>query len=582
MKNKYDAIIIGSGISGGWAAKELTEKGLKVLMLDRSKPYEHIKDYQASNKPFFDYPFKAFVPTKELNKDHPSSTDYNSERIPEHFINETENPIEQTKPFNWVRANVWGGRSTLWSRVSLRLSDLDFEANDKDGIAIDWPVRYKDIAPWYDYVESYIGVTGTNENLPQLPDGKFQKPFGFNIVEEHLRERLNKKTKGKCHLIHPRVAHITEHQNGRISCQNRDMCINGCPFGSYFSTQSTTLPAAVATGNLTVRPFSLVQEIIYNKDTKKATGVKVIDTETLEELNFTAKIIFLCASTIASTQILQNSALDVWPKGLGSSSDELGHNLMDHHDGLMSMGKIDGFLDKKTRGYKPAGHYIPRFVNLDGNDKKNYIRGFGFQGKVIRTNYFSALGTQALHLTNTKEASPLKILTKLDPEFFQIGKGFPDQFKKLHHWQIGNTAFGEILPYHDNKTTLNYAKKDKYGLPLVQIDAELKANEIEMRKDMIKQSQYLLDEMGATDTSVIDIDYTFGGGIHEMGSARMGHSPKTSVLNKHNQVWDCKNVFVTDGSFMVSAACQNPSLTYMAFTARAADFAVQELKKGNL
>ena len=561
-QNTYDAIVVGSGISGGWAAKELTEKGLKVLMLERGRPHEHIKDYASANKAPWEFAHRGIAPL-QYTKDNPViSRDWAmygtaaEEAILDSWVNEKDCPYVQEKPFAWWRSYQMGGRSLLWGRQSYRLSDIDFEANAKDGIAVDWPIRYKDIAPWYDYVEKFAGISGSMEGLEHLPDGHFLPPMELNIVEKDIAARIKKQYKER-HMIIGRVANLTAPIAGRIQCQFRNRCWEGCPFGGYFSTQSSTLPAATATGNLTVRPWSIVTKLIYDKDTKKATGVEVLDAETNKTYEFHSKILFLNASTLNSAWVLMNTATDVWQDGLGSASGELGHNIMDHHYMLGAQGSVEGYEDKTTYGRRPNGFYITRFANLYG-DKRNFLRGYGYQGSAGRQDW-------------SREIAEMN-----------IGGEFKEALTEPGSWSIGATGFGEILPYHDNKISLNKTVKDKWGLPVLTMDAGLKENELAMRKDIIKELVAMFEASGVKNITTWDKDYNIGQGIHEMGSARMGNDPKTSVLNKHNQVWDALNVFVTDGACMVSSACQNPSLTYMALTARAAAFAVDELKKGNI
>ncbi len=558
MAETFDAIVIGSGISGGWAAKELCEKGLKVIMLERGRNVEHIKDYEASNKPAWEYPHRGGR-TQQMVKDYPVlKRDYPlNERNLSFWVKDSECPYTEIKRFDWFRGYHVGGRSLTWGRQSYRHSDLDFEANAKEGIAVDWPIRYNEIAPWYDHVETFAGVSGSQEGLPQLPDGKFLPPMDLNCVEKDVADRIRKQYNDKRRLIIGRSANLTQAIPGRTICQFRNMCSNGCPFGGYFSTQSSTLPAAMATKNLTLRPFSIVTKIIYDKDTKKATGVEVLDAETNQTYVYNAKIIFLNASTLNSTWVLMNSATDIWPDGLGSSSGELGHNLMDHHLGVGANAEVEGYEDKYYYGRRPNGFYVPRYRNLFG-DKRDYLRGFGYQGSASRQGW-------------SKEIPELN-----------IGADFKDALSEPGGWTIGMGGFGEILPNHDNKVTLDKTKKDKWGLNVLAIDCELKDNEKKMRVDMINDAVEMLEAAGMKNVKPRDGDGTPGRGIHEMGTARMGNDPKTSVLNKWNQVWDAMNVFVTDGSFMTSAACVNPSLSYMAFTARAVDHAVSELKKGNL
>ena len=558
--NTYDAIVIGSGISGGWAAKELCEKGLKVLMLERGHHIEHIKDYEASNKPAWEYPHRGGRTQKMIDEYPVLKRDYPlNERNLSFWAVDKDSPYVEKKPFGWFRGYHTGGRSLMWGRQSYRLSDIDFEANAKEGIAIDWPIRYKDIAPWYDHAETFAGISGSKEGLPQLPDGKFLPPMDMNIVEQTVAERIKQHYNNKRTMIIGRTANLTQTIPGRPTpCQFRNICSNGCPFGGYFSTQSSTLPAANATNNLTLRTFSIAKEIIYDKDTKKAKGVKVVDARTNEALEYFSKIVFVCASTFNSTWILMNSATDIWPDGLGSSSGELGHNVMDHHLKLGASGEMEGFDDKYYSGFRPNGIYVPRFRNLPGDEKRNYLRGFGYQGAASRESWQRQIAE------------------------FNIGAEFKDALGEPGNWTMGIGGFGEMLPYHDNIISLSKDKKDKWNMPVLEFDVEFKENEINMRKDIVNDAVEMLEAAGVKKVKGYDNGCEPGWGIHEMGTARMGLDKKTSVLNKWNQVWDAMNVFVTDGSFMTSASCVNPSLTYMAMTARAADYAVSELKKGNL
>ncbi len=556
--NVYDAIVVGSGISGGWAAKELTEKGMKTLMLERGRNVEHIKDYVNASKAPWEFPHRGGR-TQEMIQNYPVlKRDYPlNETNLDFWANDKDCPYTEVKRFDWYRGYQVGGRSLTWGRQSYRLSEFDFEANAKDGIATDWPIRYKDMAPWYDHVERHIGVSGNRDGLPQLPDGQFLPPMEMNCVEKSVAARIKDHYKGARLMTIGRTANITVPHKGRTACQYRNKCWLGCPFGAYFSTQSSTLPAAMATGKLTVRPFSIVTEVIYDKDTKKAKGVRIVDAETNQTYEYFAKIVFLNASALNTTWVLFNSANDVWPGGLGSSSGELGHNLMDHHFRCGANGTVEGFEDKYYYGRRANGIYVPRFRNLNG-EKRDYIRGFGYQGGGSRQGW-------------SRNVAELGVGAELKEAVSEPGQ-----------WTIGMTGFGETLPYHDNKVTLDKTKKDKWGLPVLAIDAETKENEKKMRKDMMNDAAEMLDIAGVKNVKTFDNDYSLGMGIHEMGTARMGRDPKTSVLNGNNQAWDCKNLFITDGACMTSAACQNPSLTYMALTARAVDFAVAELKKGNI
>ena len=554
----YDAIVVGSGISGGWAAKELCEKGLKVLLLERGGPYDHVKDYKTANKNPWEIPHRGKTTLEQKKKFPVIHRSWAAQEVlMDAWANEEDNPYTEIKPFTWWRSYRMGGRSILWGRQSYRLSQMDFEANEKDGVAVPWPINYADIAPWYDYVEKFAGISGSKENLPQLPDGQFLPPMELNCVEKDMAERIKKEYESKRHLIIGRTANLTKPIEGRVNCQYRNRCTEGCPFGGYFSTQSSTLPAAKKTGNLTVRPYSLVTKVLYDKDAKKAKGVEILDTEDNKTYEIKSKIVFLCASALNSTWILFNSATDVWPDGLGSSSGELGHNVMDHHYNIGASGIMEGYEDKYIYGRRANGFYIPRFVNL-GDDKRDYLRGFGYQGGANREGWYRSVAELSL------------------------GGAFKDALTEPGVWSVGAQGFGEILPYHDNKISLDKTKQDKWGLPVLAMDAEIKENERKMRKDMQNEMKEMLEKAGVKNIGSYDGGHAIGHGIHEMGTARMGLDPKTSVLNKWNQVWDCLNVFVTDGACMTSSACQNPSLTYMALTARAADYAVSELKKNNI
>lgn len=556
--NTYDAIVIGSGISGGWAAKELTEKGLKTIMLERGRNIEHIKDYVNATKDPWDFPHRGGR-TQEMIENYPVlKRDYPlSEKNLDFWASDKDSPYTEVKRFDWFRGYQVGGRSLMWGRQSYRLSPMDFEANAKDGIAVDWPIRYQDLEKWYGHVERFAGISGTKAGLSQLPDGDFLPGMEMNVVEKEVAARIKAHYKDSRHMLIGRTANLTKAIHGRTNCQFRNKCSLGCPFGGYFSTQSSTLPAAMATGNLTLRPFSIVTKILYDKDTKKAKGVEVLDAETNKTYEYFAKVIFLNASTLNTTWVLMNSATDIWEGGLGSSSGQLGHNLMDHHFRIGASGRMEGFEDKYVYGRRPNGIYIPRFRNI-GTDKRDYLSGFGYQGGANREGWGRSVAEMS------------------------IGGDFKDALCEPGAWTMGITAFGETLPYYENKVTLDKTKKDKWGLNILAIDAEIKENELKMRKDMSADAQEMLEAAGLKDVKTFDTGYSLGMGIHEMGTARMGNDPKTSVLNKFNQVWDAPNVYVTDGAAMTSAACQNPSLTYMALTARAVDHAFTELKKGNI
>ncbi|WP_242111527.1 GMC oxidoreductase [Luteimonas aquatica] len=557
QSTSYDAIVVGSGISGGWAAKELTERGLRVLLLERGRNVEHVKDYVNAMKAPWEYLHRG-KSTRAMEAAYPVlSRDLINETNLAFWANERESPYTEAKRFDWFRGYQVGGRSLMWGRQSYRWSDFDFEANAKDGVAVDWPIRYADLAPWYDHVEKHAGISGSREGLAQLPDGQFQPAMPLNCAEELIAGRLGKRYGGKRRLIIGRTANATQALEGRAPCQYRNACWLGCPYGAYFSTQSSTLPAAAKTGKLTLKPWSIVTEVLYDKERGRASGVRVLDAVTERSVEYSARIIFLCASTLNSTWLLMRSATDIWPGGLGSSSGELGHNLMDHHFRIGAQGRIEGLTDKTVYGRRPTGFYIPRYRNLFG-DKRDYLRGFGYQGGASRGDWTRAV----------RELG--------------VGASFKDEMATPGPWRIGATGFGEMLPSHANRVGLDEGKRDKWGLPVLEIDCAFGENERLMRKDMAADMAQMLEDTGVKDVRTYERDNAPGMAIHEMGTARMGRDRKTSVLNAHNQVWDAPNVFVTDGACMTSSACQNPSLTYMALTARAADFAVGELNRRNL
>lgn len=557
--NTYDAIVVGSGVSGGWAAKELTEKGLKTLILERGRNVRH-GEYPTATQDPWQLAYRGRPTQHDLERQGVQArTGYTVNQASKHwFVDDIDNPYTEIKRFDWMRGYHVGGRSLMWARQSYRWAPMDFEANARDGHGVDWPLRYEDIAPWYDYVESFIGVSGQAEGLPQLPDGKFLKAMELNCVEAHLRGVLTEKFQR--HLTVGRVANLTEllpHSPQRGLCQNRNQCIRGCPYGAYFSSLSSTLPAAEKTGNLTLRPHSIVYELIYDEQTSKAKGVRVIDAETQEHHEFFAKVIFLCASTFGSTFIMMNSTSNRFPGGFGNDSGELGCNIMDHHLGVGAGALVEGFEDSYYHGRRPTGIYVPRYRNI-GNDKRDYLRGFGYQGGATRSGWTHLLKQEAL------------------------GEELKSRATTPGPWNIGLVGFGEMLPYHENRVTIDRTRKDKWGLPVLAFDAELKDNEIKMRKEMVEDAAEMLEAAGYKHVTKRDVPIGVGLGIHEMGTARMGRDPKTSVLNAYNQVHACQNVFVTDGACMTSSACVNPSLTYMALTARAVNHAVEELKRLNL
>lgn len=559
QEHKFEAIVIGSGMSGGWAAKELTEKGLKTLVLERGRLVEHIKDYPTTNKAPWEFKFRKNI-SKETKEEFPIQKDsYAFNEATKHFwASDKKHPYSypEDKPFRWFKGFQAGGKSLLWYRQSYRMSEMDFEANAKDGHGVDWPVRYKDIEPWYDYVEQYIGISGRKEGLDQLPDGQFLPPMELNCVEEDFKQSIKENFDGRVLTI-GRTAHLTERHNERGPCQFRNMCETGCPYSGYFSSVSVTLPAAQATGNMTFKAHAIVHSIIYDEKIGKATGVRVIDAETKETTEYFAKIIFLCASTLPSTQILLNSKSESFPDGIGNSSGMVGHHLMDHFSVGVSA-EVEGFEDGYYDGHRPNGIYVPRFKNVHDKDA-DFVRGFGYQGGAQRKKWDRGINTKG------------------------FGADFKEDLLKPGAWTIDLGGYGECLPYYDNKVELHPELKDEWGIPILHISCELKENEKKIMQAMLDNGVEMLEKAGYKNIkSGKPEDWIFGDGIHEMGTARMGRDPKTSVLNKWNACHDVPNLFVTDGSFMTSAGCQNPSLSYMAFTARAANYAIKQLKKGNL
>lgn len=555
----FDAIVIGSGISGGWAAKELCEKGLKTLVLERGREVRPIQDYPTAMMDPWDLPHRGSLTSEEEKAYYVQVRSGFIGGANKHFYNrDVDYPYDEVKRFDWIRGHQSGGRSLIWGRQCYRWSDLDFTANAREGIGVDWPIRYKDIEPWYDYVEKFVGVSGEKLGLPHLPDGQFQKPMELNCLETYLKGKIEGNFPGR-HLTIGRVANLTEQLNGRGPCQFRNRCDRGCPYSAYFSSVSVTLPAAAKTGNLTMHNNAIVREITYDPKTKKASGVKVIDAVTKEESEFTARLIFCNASTVGTTFIFLNSISDRFPNGLGNDSGELGHNIMDHHYRIGAYGEYEGLDDGTYEGRRPNGIYIPRYHNIDAKSKNpNFLRGFGYQGGASRAGW----GRGA--------------------SIAELGADFKDSLFKPGGWSMFLAGFGECLPNHENKVSLSPAEKDAWGLPKLVFDAEFRENETAMRVAMANDAAEMLDKAGFKNVNIYDAGSYPGLGVHEMGTARMGHDPKTSVLNAHNQVHTIPNVFVTDGACMTSSACQNPSITYMALTARAVDYAISEMKKQNI
>ena len=564
----YDAIVIGSGITGGWAAKELTEKGLATLVIERGRNVEHRKDYITEHKPSWELPLRnarLAVGTRGA-EEYPiqARTGQFHESVKHFFIKDHRNPYIEDKPFTWIQGDQVGGKSLIWGRQVYRWSDLDFEANLRDGHGVDWPIRYADVAPWYSYVERFIGVSGEKLGLPQLPDGEFQPPMEMNAGEKFVKAGLERAFPDRRFTI-GRVAILTQPLNDRLPCHYCGPCERGCSTGSYFSSQASTLPAARATGRLTIVPDSVVHSLIYDAAKSRVTGVRVVDTTTKQTREYSGRLVFLCASTLATARVLLNSKSPSFPNGLANSSGALGHYLMDHHFRVGASGGIEGLLDRYYQGNRPNGIYVPRFRNLgdDASRRGDYVRGFGYQGGASRQGWARGAG---------------------EP-------GFGVELKRTLHdpgrWSMGMTAFGECLPRADNYVELA-DQTDEFGIPVLRIHCTWGDNELAMRKDMAASAAEMLEAAGVKDVRTYDANREGGLGaepglgIHEMGTARMGRDPKTSVLNAHNQAHDVPNLFVTDGACMASSSCVNPSITYMALTARACDYAVAESKRGNL
>jgi len=564
----FDAIVVGSGISGGWAAKELSEKGLKTLVLERGRDVRHGSDYKTFNHAPWDFKYPGGrLPQAEIDRHYPkqSRTGYTVNEAWNHwFVKDDEHPYTETHRYDWIRGYHVGGRSLTWGRQSYRHSPLDFEANAREGVGVDWPIRYEDLAPWYDRVETYIGVSGREEGLAHFPDGQFQPPMDMNIIEKSFKAKVEERFAERRVTI-GRTAHLTaptpeQTQLGRGTCQNRNLCMRGCLFGAYFSSNASTLVAAQRSGNMTLEPNAIVTSLMHDARTSRATGVRVRDAETGAETEYYARIIFLCASTLNTAWILLNSTSTRFPTGYGNDSDQVGRNIMDHHFMVGAQADVDGYEDRYYTGRRPNGIYIPRFRNLgdDGTKAKDFIRGYGYQGGASR------LGWQ-------------RLIAEM---------GFGEEMKKALQdpggWTMGINAFGETLPYEDNRVTLNEAVKDSHGLPTLTMDVRIRENELNMRKDMQASAVEMLETAGFKNVRGYDRPYAPGLGIHEMGACRMGRDPKTSVLNAWNQMHASPNVYITDGACMTSASSVNPSLTYMALTARACEHAVRELRSGNL
>jgi choline dehydrogenase-like flavoprotein len=560
-ENNFDAIVIGSGISGGWAAKELCEKGLKTLLLERGRDVVHLKDYPTTNLNPWEFEHRGEVPREIQDANPVVSRCYAFREDAMHFfVKDTEHPYVQQKPFDWIRGYQVGGKSLLWARQTQRWSDFDFEGPARDGYAVDWPIRYKDIAPWYSYVEKFAGISGNKDGLPTLPDGEFLPPLELSCVENYFKDFISKNYSDR-HVIYGRCAHLTEPQQihldqGRAQCQNRTLCQRGCPFGGYFAANSTTIPWAIKTGNLTLRPFSVVESILYDDQKEKVTGVRVIDAKTKQAIEFYARIIFVNAAALNTNLILLNSVSRRFPNGLGNDNGLLGKYVAFHNYRARISATYDGFMDSTSEGRRPTAAYIPRFRNV-AKQETDFLRGY-------------AAGFAANRYMNQDNDGVGKTLKD------NLGK------KDLGPWRVGSHMMGETIPKETNYVSLDKTKKDEWGVPLLNISVEYDNNDEKMVNDFVEQLTEMYTKAGFTDIKSTDSKAAPGLDIHEMGGVRMGKVPKTSLLNSWNQLHACNNVFVTDGACMTSTSTQNPSLTYMAITARACDHAVDELKKGNL
>jgi choline dehydrogenase-like flavoprotein len=556
----YDALIVGSGITGGWAAKELTEKGLSVLVLEAGRSIVPEKDY-VEHVPVWELKYRGWDDRAERQRTQfiQRQCDYACDEYShQFFVNDLDNPYstDAGKPFSWIRGRQVGGKSLTWGRQSYRWSDLDFDANLREGIGVDWPIRYAELASWYDYVEEFAGISGQAEGLEQLPDGKFLPAMELTCVEQDFRAALLKNFDDRIMTI-GRAAVLTRTHKGRAACHYCGLCHRGCITQSYFSSLNSTLPAAQKTGRLTIRPYSVVHSLVFDPATRRVSGIRVIDAQTRNALEFKGKIVFLCASTLESTRILLNSTSPEFPNGLANNSGELGHNLMDHHMGSGAEGIMPGHEDKMPFGNRPNGIYVPRFRNVK-TKQKDFLRGYGYQGGGERQGWDRGLRMPG------------------------IGAEFKKRISAPGNWTLNLGGFGECLPDHKNYVEIDKEKVDAWGIPTIKIHCQWSENERAMSRDMTSQAAEMLAAAGAKNITVWNEITAPGLAIHELGTARMGRDAKSSVLNAHNQAHDVKNLFVTDGACMASSSCVNPSLTYMAITARACDYAVSQMKKGEL
>ncbi len=561
IKNRtFDAIVIGAGMSGGWAAKELCEKGLKTLVLERGKDVKHNVDYPTTNKMPWEFEHRNQLPVDIQTANPVVSRCYAFKEDAMHFfVKDNEHPYVQEKPFDWIRGYQVGGKSLLWARQTQRWSDFDFEGPARDGFAVDWPIRYKDIAPWYSYVEKFVGISGNKDGIPNLPDGEFLPPLPLTCVEDYFKDVVAQNYKDR-HVIYARCAHLTQPQpihveQGRTQCQNRGICQRGCPFGGYYSSNSSTIPWAQKTGNMTLRPFSVVHSVLVDENTGKATGVRVIDSKSKEQTDYFAKVIFLNAGALNTNLVLLNSQSRRFPNGLGNDNGILGKYVAFHIYRARVSGDYNSFMDKTTNGRRPTSAYIPRFRNVM-KQETDFLRGYaaGFSGtRGFNTNK-DGFGKDLKQNILNKDWGP---------------------------WQVGSHIMGETIPKETNYVSLSN-KKDEWDIPQLNISIDYDDNDEKMIKDFIEQISEMFTKAGFTNIKSSDSKQAPGLDIHEMGGVRMGNDPKTSLLNKWNQMHTCKNVFITDGACMTSTSSQNPSLTYMALTARAANYAMGALKKGEL
>jgi choline dehydrogenase-like flavoprotein len=558
----FDAIVIGSGMSGGWAAKEFTEKGLNTLMLERGRDVKHNIDYPTTNMYPWEFKHRGEVPYDVQQANPIISKCYAFKEDAMHFfVKDNEHPYIQDKPFDWIRGYQVGGKSLMWARQTQRWSDYDFEGPARDDFAVDWPIRYKDLAPWYSYVEKFAGISGNKDGLDSLPDGEFLPAFPLNSVENHFSKVVGSNYQNR-HVISARCAHLSvpqpiHIQQGRVMCQKRVLCQRGCPFGGYFSANSTTIPWALKTGKLTLRPHSVVQEVIFDDKKGKATGVRIMDTETKQVIEYYAKVIFVNAAAVNTNLVLLNSKSQRFPNGLGNDSGVLGKYFAFHNYSARISAEYDGNMDLTTDGRNPAGGgYIPRFRNLK-KQETGFLRGY---------------------------AAGFSAHRGLDSDYTGVGKNLKDNIihPSLSNWKVGSHMMAETIPKETNTLTLDKSQKDAWDVPLLKFDISYDDNDAKMKQDYFEQMTEMFTKAGFKNIQTYDSKQAPGLDIHEMGGARMGNDPKTSILNKWNQMHACNNVFVTDGACMTSTSTQNPSLTYMALTARAVDYAVSEMKKGNI